>query len=93
MHKSPQIYLFFSTMLASEGAPYFRKRFLQHNIESFKKDIDVTKGKNIDQSEEIIAEFTANAYVGIVEWWIKNGMPYSTKEMAKKVGVSLERIL
>lgn len=38
-------YLFFLTMLASEGAPYFRKRFLQHNIESFKKDIDVTKGK------------------------------------------------
>jgi len=53
----------------------------------------VTKGKNIDQSEEIIAEFAANAYVGVVEWWIKNGMPYSAKEMAKKVGVLLERIL
>jgi hypothetical protein len=28
----------------------------------------------------------ANAYVGVVEWWLKNGMPYPTKEMAKKSG-------
>lgn len=66
---------------------------LRHSQTQFKKDIDVTKGKNIDQSEEIIAEFVANAYVGVVEWWIKNGMPYSMKEMAKQLGVLLERIL
>jgi hypothetical protein len=35
----------------------------------------------------------ANAYVGLVEWWLKNGMPYPPKEMAKKVGDLLERII
>lgn len=84
-------YLFFSTMLASEGARYFRNRFLQHNIEEFKKDIDITTGKNDGQNEDIVAEFVANAYVGTVEWWIKNGMPYSPREMAEKVGELLER--
>ncbi|MDD9791829.1 MULTISPECIES: TetR/AcrR family transcriptional regulator [Priestia] len=86
-------YLFFSTMLASEGARYFRNRFLQHNIEEFKKDVDITKGKNLGQNEDIVVEFVANAYVGVVEWWLKNEMPYSPKEMAEKVGNLLERNL
>ncbi|WP_028402301.1 TetR/AcrR family transcriptional regulator [Ectobacillus panaciterrae] len=86
-------YLFFSTMLASEGARFFRSRFLQHNIEAFKKDVDITKGKNLGQSEDIVVEFVANAYVGVVEWWLKNGMPYSPQEMAEKVGDLLERNL
>ncbi len=86
-------FLFFSTMLASEGAPYFRKQFVQHNIDEFKKDVDLTKGKNSGQSEEIVLEFVANAYVGVVEWWIRNEMPYSPREMAEKVGELLERNL
>ena len=47
-------FLFFSTMLASEGAPYFRSRFVQHNIEEFKKDVDITEGKNFGQSEDVV---------------------------------------
>ncbi|MCP1153678.1 TetR/AcrR family transcriptional regulator C-terminal domain-containing protein [Peribacillus castrilensis] len=86
-------YLFFSTMLASEGAPYFRSRFVQHNIEEFKKDVDITEGKNFGQSEDVVVEFVANAYVGVVEWWLNNGMPYPPEEMAEKVGDLLERIL
>lgn len=86
-------YLFFSMMLASEGARYFRSSFVQHNIEEFKKDVDVTKGKNLGQNEEIVAEFVANAYVGVVEWWLKNDMPYPPQEMAEKVGDLLDRII
>ncbi|MET3696533.1 TetR family transcriptional regulator [Bacillus oleivorans] len=86
-------YLFFSTMLASEGARYFRGRFLQFNIEEFKKDVDITKGKNDGQDEDVIVQFVANAYVGVVEWWLKNEMPYSPRVMAEKVGDLLERIV
>lgn len=86
-------FLFFSSMLVSEGAPYFRKRFVQHNKEEFKKDIDTSQGKNLGQNEEIVAEFVANAYVGIVEWWLKNDMPYPPEEMAEKVGELLDRLL
>ncbi|EEK78284.1 Transcriptional regulator, TetR [Bacillus cereus R309803] len=86
-------YLFFSTMLASEGAPYFRNRFLTFNIEEFKNDVDITKGKNHGQSEDVIVHFVANAYVGVVEWWLKNGMPDPPRVMAEKVGDLLERII
>lgn len=86
-------YLFFSTMLASDGSPYFRSQFLKFNIEEFKKDVDITKGKNHGHSEDVIAQFVANAYVGVVEWWLKNGMPYPPRVMAKQVGDLLERIV
>lgn len=86
-------YLFFSTMLASEGARYFRSRFVQHHIEEFKKDVDTTKGKNLGQNEDVVVEFAVNAYVGVVEWWLKNKMPYPPRVMAEKVGDLLERII
>ncbi|MEQ2528424.1 TetR/AcrR family transcriptional regulator [Bacillaceae bacterium CLA-AA-H227] len=84
-------YLFFSTMLVSEGAPYFRNRFLKFNIEEFRKDVDITTGKNFGQNEDVVVQFVANAYVGVVEWWLKNEMPHPPHVMAKKLGELLER--
>lgn len=86
-------HLFFSTMLASEGASYFRSRFLEFNIKEFKKDVEITKGKNLGHNEDVIVQFVANAYVGVVEWWLKNGMPYPPRVMAEQVGDLLERIV
>jgi hypothetical protein len=73
-------------MLASEGARYFRNRFVQHNIEEFKKDVDITKGKNFGQSEDVVVQFVANAYVGVVEC-------YPPRVMAVKVGKLLDKIV
>ena len=80
-------------MLANDGASYFRNRFLQFNIEEFRKDVDLTKDKNVGQIEDVMVEFIANAYVGVVEWWLKNKMPYPPQIMAEKVGELLERII
>lgn len=86
-------YLFFSTMLASKGAPSFRSKFLDFLIEAFKNEVDITKGKNHGLSEDIIVKFAANAYVGGLESWLKDGMPSPPHVMAKEWGVLLERIL
>ncbi|WP_102716392.1 TetR/AcrR family transcriptional regulator [Paenibacillus castaneae] len=83
-------YLFFSAMLASKGAPFFRSRFLTFVIEDVKNGWDMTEGKKRGISEEIIVQFIAPAYVGIVEWWFTNGMPYPPEVMEKQVGMLLE---
>lgn len=57
-------YLFFSMMLASKGAPYFRTRFLDFFVEQFRKEVDITKGKNQGLHEDAIVRFVASAYVG-----------------------------
>ncbi|MGC5325459.1 TetR/AcrR family transcriptional regulator [Brevibacillus sp. SYSU BS000544] len=86
-------YLFFSTMLASKGAPSFRTRLLDFFMKGFKGEIDNESGKNTDLSEDIILQYAGTAYVGVIEWWIRNDMPYPPRVMAKQVGALLGRSL
>jgi AcrR family transcriptional regulator len=84
-------YLFFSTMLASKGAPYFRSRFLQLVVEEYNPEVDTTEGKNQGLSEDVILQFFASAFVGAVEWWFKNEMPLPARVMAEQTGALLDR--
>lgn len=86
-------YLFFSTMLASKGAPSFRTRFLEFLVEEYKAEVDVHEEKNHGLNEEIMGCFMGTAFVGIVEWWISKGMPYPPEVMASQVGILLERVV
>jgi len=86
-------YLFFSTMLASKGAPSFRSRFLEFLIGEFKDWVDTTNGKNHGLSEGVIVKFVSNAYVGVLESWLKEGMPNPPHVMAKDLGILIERIV
>jgi AcrR family transcriptional regulator len=86
-------YLFFSTMLASKGAPSFRSKFLEFLIGEFKDEVNIAAGKNHSLNEDVIVNFAANAYVGVLESWLKDGMPYPPHVMAKDLGILLERIL
>ncbi|KRF43540.1 TetR/AcrR family transcriptional regulator [Paenibacillus sp. Soil787] len=86
-------YLFFSTMLVSKGAPSFRTRLFDFITEGFIGEIDKESGRNKDLSEDVMLQYTGNAYVGVIEWWIRNGMPSSPQAMAKQVGALLERSL
>jgi len=90
-------YLFFSTMLASKeakGAPSsFRTRLLASFMEGFKGEIDRESGRNADLSDDVMLQYAGTAYVGVIEWWIRNGMPYPPRVMAKQVGTLLERSL
>lgn len=87
-------YLFFSTMLASKEAPSsFRSRLLASFMEGFNGEIDRESGRNADIHEDVILQFAGTAYVGIIEWWIKNGMPYPPQVIAKQAGSLLERSL
>lgn len=84
-------FLFFSTMLTSKGAPYFRTRFLDLVVDEFKSEVDTAEGKNHGLNEEVILQFFGSAVVGAVEWWFKNGMPLSARVMAEQTGALLDR--
>jgi AcrR family transcriptional regulator len=87
-------YLLFSTMLACNEAPSsFRIRLLDSFMEGFKGEIDKESGRNNDLIEGVMLQYAGTAYVGVIEWWIRNGMPYPPQVMAKQVGVLLERTL
>jgi AcrR family transcriptional regulator len=83
---------FFSMMLASKGAPYFRNRFLDFLLEEFRDEVDVTKGKNEGLNEDLTVRFVASACIGVVEWWFTNEKPIPHQELAEQLGTLLERI-
>ncbi|MNE61285.1 hypothetical protein D3C80_1564890 [compost metagenome] len=85
-------YSFFSLMLASKGAPYFRNRFTDFLVEEFQDEVDVTKGKNEGLNKDLTVKFVASAYVGVVEWWFTNEMPISHQALAEQLGTLLDRI-
>jgi hypothetical protein len=62
-------------------------------MEGYKDELHKTNGKNEGLSEDIIVKFTANAYIGVLESWLKDGMPTPPQSIAKELGILLERIL
>ncbi|MGG3468476.1 TetR-like C-terminal domain-containing protein [Neobacillus pocheonensis] len=40
-----------------------------------------------------MVKFAANAYVGVLESWLKDGMPNPPHVIAKELGILLERIV
>lgn len=85
-------YPFFSTMLANKGAPYFRSRFLKYQIEAFQNELRKTNDRKNAVNEEITVQLVASAYVGVVEWWLTNGMPHPPRVMADQVGTLFEAL-
>jgi len=85
-------YSFFSLMLASKGAPYFRNRFLDFLLEEFMDEVDVTQGSNQGLNKELAVRFVASAYVGVIEWWFANERPIPHQALAEQLGRLLERI-
>ncbi len=55
--------------------------------------MDPSEERNLELTEVVMLQFMGTAYVGVVEWWITHGMPHSPTEMAKQVGILLERIV
>jgi AcrR family transcriptional regulator len=84
-------YSFFSMMLASKGAPYFRGRFLDLLIEELTNEVDITIGKNEGLNEDLTVRFAASAFVGVVEWWFTNEKPVPHHVLAEQLGTLLER--
>lgn len=84
-------HLFFSTMLNTKSAAYFRTRFLDLVIQEYGVEVDVSDGTNQGLSEEIILQFFGSAVVGTVEWWFREGMPIPPRVIAEQTGVLLDR--
>ncbi|MDR4947573.1 TetR/AcrR family transcriptional regulator [Neobacillus cucumis] len=86
-------YLFFSTMLVGGGSHNFRAQYIEFSVELLKSEVNTADGKNKGLSEEIIVRFVSAAYVEVVEWWLKNEMPYPPRVMAEQVGLLIKRIM
>jgi hypothetical protein len=56
-------------------------------------EVNITEGTNRELRKEIIIEFFSSAFVGLLEWWFKNGMHVPPRTMAEQVGMLFEKNL
>ena len=83
-------FLFFSSMLANHRTSIFRERLQQILVANIKEHLD-RQDTYRDMDKEMLIQFMASAFVGIVEWWIQNKMPHSPQYMAEQVRRLFER--
>ncbi|MGV7116507.1 TetR/AcrR family transcriptional regulator [Paenibacillus kyungheensis] len=83
-------YCFFSAFLSGKGAQFFRSRFLEFVIEDFRNGWEFIDSKTKQLNDDILLNFFAPAYVGLVEWWFANGMPYPPNVMNQQAEFILD---
>lgn len=77
-------FLFYSSMLTNKGVTCFHDQLMQVIINKF-NDRMKKRFMNQEFDKEVFVQFMASAYVGVVEWWIKNNRPNPPEFMAQQV--------
>jgi AcrR family transcriptional regulator len=78
---------FYKVMMGRKGQQTFLFRLLDVFVEVL--DDRLTKGMAYEiqpkVSKDILIHYAASAYLGVIAWWLKNGMPYSPEYMAAQL--------
>ncbi|WP_283747530.1 TetR/AcrR family transcriptional regulator [Bacillus cereus] len=78
---------FFRVMLIKKGIPSFlyqMKKFMYTFYED-KFSHPKIDANTLPISKEVISSYIASAYVGVIQWWLENDMPYSPASMADQM--------
>lgn len=75
----------------SRGTIYFHYMD-KYDLLEFQEEVDKTKGKNEGFNQDLVVQFVASSYVGVVEWWFTNQRPVTYLVLAEQLGGLLDRI-
>lgn len=78
----------YRTLLSNEGESIFHKKLYNAFEEQIKRAI-IKMPVEIINNAEIATPFIANGFIGVIEWWMNKGMPYTPEVMTKKLNIIL----
>jgi len=78
---------FYRVMLGEPGVAEFIHRMKNHVYEATAKRLEAVLGELPAGPVPIrmVLEFIASAYVGMIQWWLEEDMPYLPQEMASMI--------
>ncbi|WP_078382254.1 TetR/AcrR family transcriptional regulator [Sutcliffiella halmapala] len=82
-------FLFYSSILSNKGISCFKEQLDLMVMNGMTKRLKNGEIEH-ESGKEVAIQYMASAFVGVVEWWIKNNMPYSPKVMAQQLWDILE---
>lgn len=80
----------YSILMTGKGNPVFRERmmdFMRQGITDFLSNYGIPSAV----SKEVEVQFLTAAAVGLMEWWVEEGMPFSPSEMVDQLYTLLLR--
>lgn len=80
---------FYFTVLTNKGVPCFQKQLVQLVKNGIMERLKIS-GNYEESNHGVAIQFLLSAYVGVVEWWIKNKMPLSPQDVAEQLWNILE---
>lgn len=80
----------FITLLENNGVQTFRDKLLSMVKDRMLFQLKMT-GINKDMNSEIFIQFWSVAIIGLIEWWVKNSLPYSSEEITEHLFNLLSR--
>ncbi|MGE7606985.1 TetR/AcrR family transcriptional regulator [Peribacillus frigoritolerans] len=80
----------FITLLENKGVQTFRDRLLSMVRDRMFSQLNLT-GINKGMNREIFIQFWSVAIIGMIEWWVKNSIPYSSEEIMEHLFHLLSR--
>ncbi|TSB47445.1 TetR/AcrR family transcriptional regulator [Alkalicoccobacillus porphyridii] len=80
----------FIMLLETKGVETFREKLLTLLKENMFIEVKL-EGINQGMDREIFAQFWTVAVIGVIEWWIKNSLEYSSEDIAEHLFTILSR--
>ncbi|MDG0810346.1 TetR/AcrR family transcriptional regulator [Cohnella rhizosphaerae] len=80
---------FYFTVITNKGISCFKEQFIQIIKNGIMERLKVSRNYE-EGNKEVAVQFMLSAYVGVVEWWIKNKMPLSPQNVAEQLWDMLE---
>ncbi|MFC4807971.1 TetR/AcrR family transcriptional regulator [Paenibacillus sp. GCM10023250] len=81
---------FYSSMLTNKGITCFQEQLILMVKKGITARLKIEEMKQEDNNV-VVVQYMASAFVGVVEWWIKNNMPLSPQMMAQQLGDIYEK--
>lgn len=78
---------FYQVMMGEKGQHILLYRLLNVFVEVLDSRLTNSMANNIHPMipKEILIHYAASAYLGVISWWLKNGMPYTPRYMATQL--------
>ncbi len=76
---------FFEVMFERQAMSNFVQYMKQYIARFYEEKFAELEDDKLPVHKDVIASYISSAYVGVIHWWLREGMPYTPEEMTEQM--------
>ncbi|MFD1884673.1 TetR/AcrR family transcriptional regulator [Paenibacillus wenxiniae] len=76
---------FFEVMFERQAMSNFVQYMKQYIARFYEEEFARLENDKLPVHKDVIASYISSAYVGVIHWWLREGMPYTPEEMTEQM--------